>query len=474
MPNDVIRAAIPSALKNAEFSDEPGMRITTTLHRFFGVLSGRSIEAGGTGPRWSGGKRIAAPAREIGLRRQVAAERARWLAMNDPTAAAIVAVWTGNLCADGPAISARTTDDALRRNIADSFDRWWSLCDAEGIDDLAGLLHRAVRAMVAEGEAFTIMEVDETGELRLRTIAAEQVDATLTRPLPGGGQIVAGIELDAHGRRVAFWVRDADDRIAGYRLTPRRIDAADVLHLFDRQHAGQQRGLSWLAPVATLLDQLAELQDSTLALLNTSALYGAVLTNANGDGNADNQPDASLEPGSVIRAPVGWDVKFSSPPVMTGIDAYRREILHSIAAGAGVPFELISTILREVNFSSARVGLHKFRRRVDTLRKTLITARFLEPIWRRWLTLEALHGRVSPAVAASLQMTPGWPGWPAISPKDDAEADILAINAGIESRHAVIARRGRDPREVDAEIAADTFVPRAAKAATPSERTNAQ
>ncbi|WAC26268.1 phage portal protein [Ancylobacter sp. SL191] len=446
------------------------MNPISALRRFLGPSS-RSIEAGGHGPRWTPGKAIRSPAREITIRRQLAAERALWLAQNDPTAAAIVSAWTGNIVADGPAIAAKTTDDALRTALAERFDAWWSRCDAEGIDDLAGMLHRLVRGVVTTGEAFVIMETDEAGELRLRTIDPTQCDATLTRSLADGRRIVAGIEMDERGRRLAYWIRDAEERLTAYSATPRRVDARDVLHLFDRQHPGQQRGLSWLAPVATLIDQLGELGDTTLALLNTSALYGAVLTNANGDAPGGQEgPDPTLEPGSIIRAPVGWDVKFSDPPTMTGIDAYRREMLHTIAAGAGVPFELISANLSEVNFSSARVGLHEFRRRVDTLRRTLLTARFLDPIWRRWLAHEALHGRVSPAIAANLEMTAAWPGWPAIDPLKDAQADQIAIAIGVESRHAVIARRGRDPREVDAEIAADTFVPRAAPAAKSEDK----
>lgn len=440
------------------------MSLLGSLRRLLGV-STRSIEAGGNGPRWTAGKAIRSPAREITLRRQLAAERATWLAHNDATAAAIVAAWTGNIVADGPAIAAKTTDDALRAALAKRFDSWWSRCDAEEIDDLAGMLHRLVRGIVTTGEAFVLLETDEESELRLRSVDPAQCDATLTRNLPNGRRIVAGIEMDERGRRIAYWFRDAEDMLTAYATTPRRVDARDVLHLFDRQYPGQQRGLSWLAPVAFLLDQFGELGGATLALLNTSALYGAVLTNVSGDKpEGPEGPDPSLEPGSIIRAPVGWDVKFGEPPSMTGIDAYRREVLHTIAAGAGVPYELISSNLSEVNFSSARVGLHEFRRRVDTLRRTLLTARFLDPVWRRWLAHEALHGRLSPAIAARLEMTAAWPGWPAIDPLKDAQADQIAIAIGVESRQAVIARRGRDPREVDAEITADPFRPRAVPA----------
>lgn len=321
-------------------------------------LSTRSIEAGGNGPRWTAGKAIRSPAREITLRRQLAAERATWLAHNDATAAAIVAAWTGNIVADGPAIAAKTTDDAVRVALAMRFDAWWSRCDAEEIDDLAGMLHRLVRGIVTTGEAFVLLETDEDGELRLRSVDPAQCDATLTRNLPNGRRIVAGIEMDERGRRIAYWFRDAEDMLTAY----------------------------------------------------------------------------------------------------------------TIAAGAGVPYELISSNLSEVNFSSARVGLHEFRRRVDTLRRTLLTARFLDPVWRRWLAHEALHGRLSPAIAARLEMTAAWPGWPAIDPLKDAQADQIAIAIGVESRQAIIARRGRDPREVDAEITADTYRPRAVPAAQTEDK----
>lgn len=445
------------------------MSLLGGLRRLLGV-STRSIEAGGNGPRWTAGKAIRSPAREITLRRQLAAERATWLAHNDATAAAIVSAWTGNIVADGPAIAAKTTDDALRAALAMRFDAWWSRCDAEEIDDLAGMLHRLVRGIVTTGEAFVILETDEDGEFRLRSVDPAQCDATLTRNLPNGRRIVAGIEMDERGRRIAYWFRDAEDMLTAYTTTPRRVDARDVLHLFDRQYPGQQRGLSWLAPVATTLSQLTDLQDSMLEVAKTASLFSGIITNASGQPAEGFSSIPGMEPGSLFELPPGMDVKFSSPPPLNGADAYRREMLHTISAGAGVPYELISSNLSEVNFSSARVGLHEFRRRVDTLRRTLLTARLLDPVWHRWLAHEALHGRVSPAIAAGLEMTAAWPGWPAIDPLKDAQSDQIAIAIGVESRQAVIARRGRDPREVDAEIAADTFRPQSAPAAQTEDK----
>ena len=46
-------------------------------------------------------------------------------------------------------------------------------------------------------------------------------------------------------------------------------------------------------------------------------------------------------------------------------------------------------------------------------------------------------------------------GWEWVDPLKDAQADALAVESGFRSRAEVIAERGRDAEEVDAEIAAD-------------------
>ena len=47
------------------------------------------------------------------------------------------------------------------------------------------------------------------------------------------------------------------------------------------------------------------------------------------------------------------------------------------------------------------------------------------------------------------------PSWPWVDPQKDANAAILEMSANLRSRSEVIAERGYDAEEVDAEIAAD-------------------
>jgi capsid protein len=61
-----------------------------------------------------------------------------------------------------------------------------------------------------------------------------------------------------------------------------------------------------------------------------------------------------------------------------------------------------------------------------------------------------------------------------LDPYREAQADVALVNAGIRSRREIIAARGRDPDDVDAEIQSDTFTPRIPPAGNPRlENSNA-
>ena len=243
-------------------------------------------------------------------------------------------------------------------------------------------------------------------------------------------------------------------------LTIRRIPAEDLLHVFEAKFPGQVRGLSRMAASATTLSETARLRDALLAKANTAALYTGVFYRSD-DGAGTGLPqkndagDYSLEPGAMIFAPPGYSVEFSDPPSTEGAIDFLRAQIRAISAGAGIPYELVSGDLSQVNYSSARLGLLEFRRRMTTLQRTLIVARFLQPIWRRWLLIEGLSGRVPMALALTAKAEFVFPGWAQIDPLKETNADIRAIDARIKSRFEVISARGRDPETVDAEIAQD-------------------
>ena len=92
---------------------------------------------------------------------------------------------------------------------------------------------------VRDGEAFVHLVLAESGALRTRLIAAEQVDTELTRELGGGRRIVSGIELDEADQVLAYHVyRDQPGATFASYSPPVRIPASDILHIFDRLFPG--------------------------------------------------------------------------------------------------------------------------------------------------------------------------------------------------------------------------------------------
>jgi capsid protein len=63
------------------------------------------------------------------------------------------------------------------------------------------------------------------------------------------------------------------------------------------------------------------------------------------------------------------------------------------------------------------------------------------------------------------------PGLPWINPKDEIEADALAVENRFKSRHQIIRERGGNPAIIDEEIKADEMKPEAQNA---TEQTTGQ
>jgi lambda family phage portal protein len=329
----------------------------------------RSYDASGASGRWPLPAAMPAPVSATLAARAPIAQRAAYLYSNSSYAAAYVEALVTNIVGDGPSVRSGHPDEATRLALEGAFAKAYGKLDIEG-GDLTELLCRVVRSWVISGEAFIHMTVDETGALRLRLLSPEQVDPTVNRDLDGGGRIVAGIEIDATGRRVAYWVLpDRPDLPFSNVRDAVRIDAADVLHIYEPQFPGQLRGISKLSPIATRIIEVDRLEDALLARFNTSALFAGFVTDPEGqsgfatDGTTTGtRTELSLEPGILRLLPPGCSIDFPAVPDANGAPDFLRHMVRSIAAGGSIPFELISSDLSQVNYSSARLGLQQFQR----------------------------------------------------------------------------------------------------------------
>jgi lambda family phage portal protein len=430
-----------------------------TIFRKQQPIATRAYDAAAGGRRWRDSGATPSLQSTILAGREPTARRARDASINQPLAVSAVEVWTGEAIGSGMRPVPQTGGDALDATISAAFEAWTDRADFLGTCSFYGLQAQAASRAFIDGEWFCLLVMDGD-EMRLKALDPAQIDSALSQQLPTGGAIIAGIEIDARGKPVAVhvfknWLPGLP-LLKGLELI--RIDVADVLHLFTVATAGQARGISKLAAVLLRLRELDSLVDGQLVRQKVGALLAGFIVDSDGTLLTDGATpgEVSLEPGTMTRLKPGESVSFSDPPqIGAESNAFQKAIEREIGAGCGVPSFMLTHDLSEVNFSSARTALVAFRRRIEAWQDHF-AFQVLRPVYRRFLTVEVLSGRL----AAPLNETTLRHKWIApksqwLDPLKDAQAEALAIGAGLTSRRESVASRGLNIEELDAEIAAD-------------------
>lgn len=400
--------------------------------------------------------------------------RAAYFARNNAHVTAAVNALVTNIVGPGIKPSSQHPDPKTREALHALWSRWTDQCDLDGFGDFYALQALMVRQMVEAGESFARFVTFGPGDglevpFQIQAIHPAQVPMDTVSTLVNS-RVRGGIEFDAEGRRVAFHVLPArpDDPMAPLAglWNPVAIAARDMAHLFNPVEPGQLRGLSWLAPVLLAVHEVDQLQDAALVRAKLANLLCAALVDP--DGNAGGLPgDASggvlnvgLEPGTILPLKPGTSLEFFDPKESQHYGAFIKSHLQAIAAGLGVPYELLTGDLSSVNYSSIRAGLVEFRKRLEHWQHNIVVYRLCRPVWDRFIRTAVLSGRIDfraydadPLAFHRVEWLPPKPVW--VDPKKDAEAEILMVNAGFKSRAQVVTGLGYDPEQVDAEIAAD-------------------
>ncbi|MCA6109595.1 phage portal protein [Bradyrhizobium cenepequi] len=431
-------------------------------------FSGYDI-TGGSG-RWPSSYALHAPISQQLAASRLASRKIAHQSENNALVASIIQHSVTAIVGDGPTVRPAHPDPEIAAQLQAAWNVFYTKSDIEGTMSLGGYLSRVARGFYVDGESFTQLVVDpNTMRLQLRLLTADQVDSSKTLPSLGMTgdmpMIVAGVEFDADGRRVAFWVfRTPPDAPFASVAPAVRVSALDICHVFEPRFPGVPRGMSPLAPIAGLALQLDEAVDASIVKLKTTALVTMLLRDLDGAMPFDEttNPNALfLEPGAVMRLPPGTEASFPPISEMSTVAEVMSYIARQICAGAGVPYFLAAGDLASVNFSAGKLGMASFQRRVKAIQQNHIVAQLLNPIWDRIVLLEVLSGRMR---APDYESNPEhygatflFPGWPPIDELKAAKANTLNLAAKVKSREEIIAENGRDVADVDAEIQNDPY-----------------
>jgi lambda family phage portal protein len=402
----------------------------------------------------------------VGSSLQRLRDNARDLVRNNPHAANAIDVITNQVVGWG--ILAKTKD----RQAAEIWKQWAesTACDADGQHNIYGLQKLVVRAMVESGEVLVRRRYRLPTDglpipMQLQLLEPDYIDTSRSGILlPNGGRIIHGVEFDAIGTRVAYWLfRDHPGStlttFGAVTAQSVRVDAANVLHVYHKERIGQVRGPSWFAPVLLKLKDFDEYDDAQLMKQKIAACLSVLVTDVDGSaaglGTVDTTTDPqidTLEPGMIQNLPPGRDVKVVDPPQVDGFAEYSEVTLRTIAAGIGVTYEDLTGDYTDLPFSAARMSRLAHQARVDDWRWKTLIPQFCDQTWQWAMEAAAILGKVRDPLTAAA-WTP--PPVPYIDPEKEGIAFIRNIRGGAQSWSESVRERGYDPDELLAEIAAD-------------------
>lgn len=411
--------------------------------------------------------------------------RARNAVDNDWAASSVAQAYRRHIVGIG--ITARSNArDPETEQLLDEFnrkaDRLWNrwarkarYCDIERKKSLVEITGLAVNEFIAVGQAFAAWSYErrpETVGLKIQLFEPEQLALELLQA-ENGNWIRNGIEIDAFGAPVAYWVYLNDHPLDGFgrRYKPTRIPADRVFHLMRQNRIRQTHGVTRLAPVLHKLRHLERFDEYNLVAARLQACASTwIKTNDNAEDptlwgmkgdDSDTGTDANgnrqlnMEPGAVNILRKGEEPLFYAPKSPGEFyDPFTRRQLHQIAAGAGLDYPTVSRDFSGNTFSGQRQGMLERDDETDPL-QLLVIDQLLRPIRDIFMMIAILEGRLpapnffSDSQWAEEYLEAEWQGPPKewIDPANQATAAEKEVKLGVNTRRRILNMRCMDWRE---------------------------
>ncbi|MDM9555650.1 phage portal protein [Pseudomonas asiatica] len=413
--------------------------------------------------------------------------RSRAAVRNDPYAANIIDKRVSNLIGTGITPQPRLLDKALRKAMQVLWEDWVDESDADERTDFYGQQALVARTVEQSGECFVRLRPRRLEDglavpLQVQCLAPEFVPHDKFEVTRSGNVIRAGIEFNSIGRRVAYWCyrnhpSDKTSLNAGYNPLV-RVPAEQMLHIFEPLEPGQLRGVPRLAPILKRLRSLDNYDDAVLFRQEVANLFAGFVRKPAPEGPGHPPMDmltgapvvhdrdaftpmVALEPGTMQELGPGEQVEFSDPPDGgNNYPDFMRQQLMAAAAGAGLPYELMTGDMRDVNDRAIRVVLTEFRRRLEQLQFQVYVHQLCRPVRAAWMDMAVLAGALELddyMLRRREYLRTRWvpQGWAYIHPVQDVQSRMLEVGAGFASRTEMCLRSGTDAEVVDEENAAD-------------------
>lgn len=383
--------------------------------------------------------------------------RSRDLRRNNAYIFRAVQAITNNVTGTGIKVQINNKVKAKQKKLRNLWSSWADTTniDYDGRMNISQMQNMIMDAVVESGEVIVRrwFTNDSQFPVKLQLLESDFINDSFSSFVDKetGNKIIQGIEFDPDGNRVAYHLYkthpgNTNLRIVSGSFESIRVPAQDIIHIYRSDRPGQIRGVPWAAPVMLNVKDLDDYEDAQLIRQKIAACFTAFIKDMDtGDGLTESEIDdiSNLEPGVIEKLSSGKDITFANPPTVQNYNEYITQMLHKVATGMGVSYEVLSGDLSQVNFSSARMGWLEFQRNIKNWQNNLIISQFLEETFKYFTELSVLSGMnlagsTVKYIAPRREM---------IDPTKETAALVKGIRGGLHNLNDVLLELGKDPEE---------------------------
>lgn len=369
----------------------------------------------------------------------------------------------------------------LNSQLSALFEDWRFRPEVTWQHDYFALQRIVARSWLRDGEVFANRVTGPVSNIDHGTIVPYSLEALEADFVPyhlesSKPQIVQGIEVSDWGRPLAYHVYKRHPGEAGWgtrvvlSMDTKRVSADTMLHVAFRKRLHQLRGMSLFATVVNRLDDIKEIDECERIAAKVAASMAAVIKKGSPEAyeSADSDPNKTvetnrrsmtfepglifddLEPGESIET---IDTKRPNNALIP----FRDSQLRSASGGVMASYSAISKNY-EGSYSSKRQELVDQYMMYQMLAGPMIY-NFCQPVWEGLVDAALMSGKITlpPNVDRTTlyDCTHTGPSMPWIDPEKEVNARVMAMQWKLTSRSRVIRESGKNPDQINREIARD-------------------
>jgi lambda family phage portal protein len=392
-------------------------------------------------------------------------DRARDLERNNAIASGMLDRAVENVVGHGFRLQATTGDEKFNTRAEELWGNWTQNADICGTRTWTELQRLIVRSFLRDGDVGCAL-VSRGSDCKLQPVPGDQID-TMNGGYDLGNRVLDGIQFNAVGRPIAFYLLDYGD--FGERKET-VVSANDFVFLSRLKSLTQVRGEPVYSQVFKLFDQVDGYIEAVVVAARVAACQALYIRSGDAAKQAgllqtvpnsvnDFQPIKVVEPGSVIYGKPGDEITQITPMQPTqSFPDFVTQLMRFAGLTLGLPLELVMLDFSRTNYSSARASLLQAYRAFKTIQQQFSEI-FLARVYRwrisKWVkdgTLkvpDSIAGDIEAGVSPSFWRH-NWisPGWAWVDPTKEIQAAMMEVDAGLNTLTNIAAQHGLEWNEI--------------------------